>query len=104
MKTIGNIVLAQNVSLNIPLQESDYNFDIVHRQVSVSKIAYQKIKNVIFPRKMRCFVIKEYYCWLQSYALVAFSKIFEQEVLDIQIKRNWDRALKGRCLKEKRLY
>ncbi len=41
MKTIGNTVLAQNVSLIIPLQESDHNFGIVHGQVSLCKVASQ---------------------------------------------------------------
>ncbi len=48
MNTVGNTVLAQNFSFDIPLPESDHHFGIVHRQISLSKVASQKMKNVIF--------------------------------------------------------
>ncbi len=44
MKTVGNTILAQNISLDIPLQKFDRNCCIVHRQVSLSKVVNQKIK------------------------------------------------------------
>ncbi len=50
MKTVGKTVLAQYVSLDIPLQEFDHNFSIVHRQVSLREVAPQKTKNVIFSK------------------------------------------------------
>ncbi len=45
----SNNALAQNVSLDIPLLESDHNFGIVHWQVSLSMVASKNTKNVIFP-------------------------------------------------------
>ncbi len=88
MKTVGNTVLAQNVGLDIPLQECNYNFSMVYWQVSLSKVASSETKYVIFSG-MRCFVIKEYQCSLWSYTCVCvgFSEKFEREVSSMQIKR-----------------
>ncbi len=61
MKTISNTVLAQNVGPDIPLPESDHNFGIVHRQMSLSKGVSQNTKNLIFSENVT-FVIKEYHC------------------------------------------
>ncbi len=98
MKTVGNTVLAQNIGLDIPLQESDHNFGIVYQQVSLSKVASLKTKIVIFSINGRCFVIKECHCSsrLYRYVRVAFSK----KLSKMQIKRAVDQLEKNHTIND----
>ncbi len=49
-RTVGSTVSAQNVSLDISLPESDYNFGVVYRQVLLGKVERQETKNAFFSR------------------------------------------------------